>query len=324
MYLLHPMVTAAQTSAPAAPTVPTPSIGALTGPASPTPAPGVRPGWTLAVSQEPSYSVQLPPGWTRDLGAPGIAATSPTGERLGLTVDALPLEADVDAGVAREERDPRSASTVDPATTFRQVGVGVIARIDLGPSADATDGSTTSRFIYPSCADGTRTLQVTGPSPVPGDSGQPDAWDRIASGVDPCATGPAPQRILDAEHRAAAATYYALATAANRAIDEAYLPLTRITTLKVWHTQARVIGKVERGLIADLRASVWPPSVRPLVDALIARHEDAARMWGVTFAKAKGPKVISSRFHDLERISGAIEAAGRDLRFALGLPTHAR
>ena len=100
----------------------------------------VRDGWTLATSDAPAFSVQLPPDWSQSAATSGIAATSTAGEALATTPEALPDEADFDTWVTRVETDLEKAAKDDLPTTFRQVGTGVVARIDEGTTAGTPEG----------------------------------------------------------------------------------------------------------------------------------------------------------------------------------------
>jgi hypothetical protein len=286
------------------------------------PVPSLRPGWTLEASTEPAFSVQLPPGWLRDPLAEGFAATSDAGELLIVAPRPLSEEPTFEAWVGALEAGLEEAAGTALPTVFRQAGSGLVARIELGAAPDGAPGDVLALFLFPSCADGPRTLTISGPPPTPNERGAPDAWDAIAARVNPCATEPAPERVLDPQAEALAGTYFRLASAANAAITEAYAPLTRRTTIATWREQARDIAAIERRLIADLVAIDWPESVGPLVDRLVARHRAAVELWGQRFGKAKRAKDITSRFEQLDRVSVAIGEAGRDLRFALGLPTN--
>jgi hypothetical protein len=222
------------------------------------------------------------------------------------------------------ETELETSAKINLLTTFRQVGTGLVARIDEGTTAGDAAGEVTSHFLLPLCPDGALTMDITGPAPAGMENGQPDAWDMIASGVNPCATDPAPERVLDPEVVAAGPRYLALVGPANAATTKAYGPLSKDTTLKVWKKQAAKIAAIVKRLVADLQAESWPASVQPQMDALIAADQDAAKLWGKTFAKAKNSKGITSHYDDLDAVNAGTRAAGRALRLALGLPTAPR
>ena len=237
---------------------------------------------------------------------------------------ALPAEADFEAWVSRVESELETAAGVDLPTTFRQVGAGLVARIDQGTTSADAEGEVTARFLFPLCAESALSMDVSGPAPKPTQNGDPDPWDLIASGVDPCATDPAPERLLDPDVLAAGPRYLAIVAPANIASAKAYEPLASDTSLKVWRRQAAKIARIITQLVADLEGETWPASVQPQVDALIAADEAAARLWGKTFANAKNGKGITSHYDDLDTVNAGTSAAGRELRLALGLPTAPR
>ena len=128
--------------------------------------------------------------------------------------------------------------------------------------------------------------------------------------------------MLDPELLAAAPVYFDVVTRANAAANKAYEPIAVDTTLNVWRRQSAKIGRLTEGLIDSLRGEAWPTSVQPLVDAVIAANEDAADLWSNKFAKARNAKGVTSRYDDLDRVRAVVAAAGRELRFALGLPSN--
>ena len=212
---------------------------------------GVRDGWTLAANEDPTFSVQLPPGWTQGATTSGIAATSTAGEALTATPESLPDEADFDAWVTRVETDLETAAKDNLPTTFREVGTGVVARIDEGTSGGAPEGQVTAHFLFSLCAEGALTMDITGPAPAPTEGGAPDAWDDIASGVNPCAADPAPERVLDPELARRGAVYFDVVTRANAAANKAYEPIAVDTTLNVWRKQSAMIGRLTEGSSID-------------------------------------------------------------------------
>jgi hypothetical protein len=278
-------------------------------------------GWVLEQGSAPAFSVLLPPEWEVDAtGSDVLDAGMATGEQLRLATIARPTQATFQEYVTATEAALEKATGTSLPTTYRQVGTGLVARIEQPPLGQAPDPTTTTvTYLYPACPDHALTLTLSG-TVGEGDTATTDGWDDIAANVDPCSSDPAPVRLISPEVQAVSAAYNALAEEYNPQLTKLYAPLAVGASVKQWNKRMAKMAKVEQGFVDAISALPWTADLQPLADALIAADKDVTAIYR-KFAKAKTVKAIEGMFAELDRRAAAGTAASSALRLALGLTT---
>jgi hypothetical protein len=286
--------------------------------AVPTAVPTATPNPSLITGSMPAFAILLPEGWQVASGGALLRATSKTGGVMVLANEAIPPEATFNDYALRVEKDTKMTSTnVDVKMTFRQAGTGLIGRIGIYPSGSTT--SIASLFLYPACADGARTLSLTGPGatllPTPPDRGL-DTFDVIAANLDPCAETAAPALVLDPAVIALIDPYIAI----SNALSASQVSTEGFSTISDVHKQVKINLAAEETYIAATTALSWTPALQPLVDTLVSVHREIV----VVYQKQMAAKTVKA-FNDLivqtERLAPSNLAAANALRLAMGRAT---
>ena len=89
-------------------------------------------------------------------------------------------------------------------------------------------------------------------------------------------------------------------------------------TLAVLQRRASDIATAAQSEVTALASAPWPPGVQPAVDALVAKHRDAARFW----AQAANAADVTSLGDDARQANGAFDMTDmKAVRTALALTT---
>jgi hypothetical protein len=295
---------------------------------------GVRAGWMLHTSDEPAFSIQLPPGWAIDPSADGLfGATGPDGETLVVSLDesatGVPLgtyterswgavEKDVEALLA-DGREVAGGTPTEPV--YRQAAGGPVARHGVARSEDqVSDGShVTARFLTAPCEDGARTLEITGPAPQPGTDQGPDAWDSIAASISPCSSEPMPELVLGPEVAALRAAYLAVGEEVNPRLFAAVDELFSGGSFKKWAKDSRAVADVYDEFVRLLPGLPWTAETLPLSEAQTAKFGEMAAFYRTRLAKATTNREIDRLIKQVERLDASLLPATAAVRLAIGL-----
>lgn len=284
---------------------------------------GTREGWTLLTGEEPAYSVQLPAGWEPTVGEGLLDATSIADETLIFTVGKPTEETDFDAYVTRVEKSLEKRLKKAVPTVFRNTGSGLVARLDQAPGKRQAANQHAARFLFPPCADGARTLTITGERPAAGEDGAPDTWDQIAAAVNPCSAEPAEQLILAPEETELAAAYFELATELNDKREPIASRLDRGGAIAGWTKAAGRFGRLYEQFAPRMAALPWTPETAPLGGTLVTTYRDVADIF-IELSRLRTANAINARLAQAETALAPITPTGRAIRLALGLPTVTR
>lgn len=309
------LVTASAVHAQAA--SPTPTADAAEADGAPT---AVREGWTLVAGENPPFSIELPPEWSQTDDDGLVGATSTAGESLLLTVDEPPDETEFDAYVTRVERALEKRLKRAVPTVFRRTGSGLVARLDQAPGKRRAGSEHTALFLFPTCDDGARTLSISGMPPGAALDAAPDAWDRIATAVNPCSAEQAAELVLTPEEATLAAAYHELATEVNDKREPIVARLEKGGAVADWTKAAGRFGRLYGEYAPRMEALPWTPDTAPLGATLATAYRDAADLF-IGLSKLRNAKAINARLGQSDPVLEAISSAGRAIRLALGLPT---
>ena len=295
---------------------------------------GVRPGWMLHTSDEPAFSIQLPPGWAIDPVSDGLfGATGPDGETLVVLLDQSAAGEPLDTHMLRSWRssqkdmeallaDGRTVAGGAPTEpAYRQTAGGLVAGLGVArPEDEMTDDShVTARFLTAPCEDGARTLEITGPAPEPRPDGGPDAWDSIAASISPCSSEPMPELVLGPEVDNLRAAYLARAEELNPRLYAAMEELYSGGSFRKWAKDARSLADVYDEFVQSNPGLPWTAETLPLAEAQTARFDELAAFVRTRMANAGTNNEIDRLTKRLEGLDASLAKATNAVRLAIGL-----
>jgi hypothetical protein len=274
----------------------------------------------MVTGTAPAFAMVLPDGWQVSDGPAPLQATSATDDTLVLAVEPVPSEATFNDYVKRVEAALEKKAKTDLPTSYRQAGSGLIARIGTTPP-DATPGTEpTTLFLFPTCADGVRTLTLTGTAEPAAEIGGLDSWDVIAAALNPCEASAPPTLVVDPVVHALAAPYLGFATDFGTRTNAAFQPLYKPAAVRVWNKQMTTLAAIEQDYIDGVSGLPWTPELQALVDPLMDEHR-AIQAIEKKLSKAKTVKAINSLDDALTKAEVPTRASAAALRLAMGLST---
>lgn len=301
-----------------------PTASGIPAAASPAATPEEHTGWVLHQGSDPAFSILLPPAWVvADAPKVLLEASLPPDGALQIAVASLPTEATFRDQVLAQEADAEHQTGQAVQTTMRQVGTGLVARLELPPDQRSSHHTPTQvRYLYPACTDHALTLTIAA-TLAPDDTVTRAGWDDIAANVNPCAAGPAPGLVPDPVAELLGGQYLAVAAQYNDRLASTYAALADGASLRQWKRRMATMATLEGGLAGDIARLAWTPRLQPLADALVAADGQLADTYQ-RMADVKTVKAVRALLDDQSRQSTVAQDAADALRLGLGLTTTPR